>query len=540
MASYRRDVSPPAFLSLFLNVAPHLVIITWKGRPDSLTEAPTMRVTLSVTEGPHQGRQFSFSDHQTFLVGRSKRCHFQLPKDDKYFSRVHFMIEVNPPQVALTDMDSRNKTFVNGKEASRVNLKNGDEIRAGRTVIQVAVAPTPAPPVPPPPPVAAPKATRPTVPVVPTAAINPIAPIVPTVPFPPIVPAAPAQPIAPVASPLPPPLPVTMEKPPSVVVLIPEWFNGPSQMIQLGPGCCPTCGLPLPEGPEKICPHCIATSAKMTQTIPGYRIVRELGRGSMGIVSLALREADGKAYAMKTIIPSVSANQAVIDRFLREAHILRQLQHPYIVGLRDEGEIDGMLYFAMDYVHGTDASRLLKREGPLDIKRALRLVCPMLEALGHAHERKFVHRDVKPSNLLVSEGTGPEVVRLADFGLARVYQASEMSGLTFNGDIGGTVAFMPPEQITEYRDAKPPADQYAAAASLYNLLTNKYVYDLPEGDFPKQLRLILNEDTVPILKRRRDIPKAMSGAIHRALAREPEDRFPTAIAFREALRPFER
>ena len=262
----------------------------------------------------------------------------------------------------------------------------------------------------------------------------------------------------------------------------------------------------------------------MAQTIPGYRIVRELGRGSMGIVALALREADGRAYALKTIIPSVAANHAVIDRFLREAHILRQLQHPNIVGLRDEGEIDGMLYFAMDYVPGTDASRLLRRDGPLEVKRALRLVCPMLEALAHAHTRKFVHRDVKPSNLLVAEGSGTEVVRLADFGLARVYQASEMSGLTFNGDIGGTVAFMPPEQITEYRDAKPPADQYAAAASLLQpALTNKYVYDLPDSDFPKQLRLILNEDPVPILKRRKDIPKAMAAAIHRALAREPEE-----------------
>ena len=77
-----------------------------------------MRVTLFVSEGPHQGKKFSFSDHQTFLVGRSKRCHFQLPKDDKYFSRVHFMIEVNPPFVALTDMNSRNKTYVNGQAAS--------------------------------------------------------------------------------------------------------------------------------------------------------------------------------------------------------------------------------------------------------------------------------------------------------------------------------------------------------------------------------------------------------------------------------------
>jgi serine/threonine-protein kinase len=471
-----------------------------------------MRVTLVVTEGPHQGKQFSFSDHQTFLVGRSKRCHFQLPKDDKYFSRVHFMIEVNPPHVALTDMNSRNKTFVNGKEIGQVQLRDGDVIRAGRTVIRVAVAgaaaslPPPAPVLPPPapPPQVTTVAATPKVPGAGTAATAPL-----------------PEPKA------------------SVVSLLPDWFNGPSQILKPRKGTCPTCAAPLPAGGEPLCPACRDAAAKMPQPIPGYRIVRELGRGSMGIVSLALREADGAAYALKTIIPSVAANHATLERFLREAHILRQLQHPNIVGLRDEGEVAGVLYFAMDYVHGTDASRLLKRDGPMDVRRALRLVCPMLEALAHAHARQFVHRDVKPSNLLVAEVDGKEVVRLADFGLARVYQASEMSGLTFNGDIGGTVAYMPPEQITEYRDAKPAADQYSAAASLYNLLTGKYVYDLPDGDFQKQLLLILNEEPVPILKRRKDVPKALAEAIHRGLAREPQDRFPGVKVFRESLRTFE-
>ena len=447
-----------------------------------------MRVTLSVTEGPHQGKQFSFSDHQTFLVGRSKRCHFQLSKDDKYFSRVHFMIEVNPPHVALTDMNSRNKTYVNGKEIRQVELKTGDTIKAGRTVIQVAVAKTTmAPPLP-----------------------------------------VPTEPIV-----TPPP----DSTPP--VTLLPEWFNGPSQILLKAPGSCAACDKPCPPSAEKLCPACRDAAAKLAQPIPGYRIVKELGRGSMGIVSLALREADGVAYALKTIIPSVAANYATLERFLREARILRQLKHPNIVGLCDEGEVGGTLFFAMDYVAGTDAARVLRRDGPLDVKRALRLICPMLEALAHAHARQFVHRDVKPSNLLVAETPGKEMVRLADFGLARVYQASEMSGLTFNGDIGGTIAFMPPEQITEYRDAKPPADQYASAASLYNLLTGRYIYDLPEGDFQKQLLLILQEAPIPIQKRRKDMPKGVAEAIHRALAREPDDRFPDVSAFREALRPFE-
>src|SRR5262249_57218207 len=94
----------------------------------------------------HEGKSFAFTDQQPSLVGGSKRCHFQLPKDDKYFPRVPFMIEVNPPHIALTDMNSRNKTFVNGKEIRQVQLKDGDLIKAGRTVIQVAVIRTPSRP----------------------------------------------------------------------------------------------------------------------------------------------------------------------------------------------------------------------------------------------------------------------------------------------------------------------------------------------------------------------------------------------------------
>src|SRR5262245_43214841 len=165
-----------------------------------------MRVCLTVTEGPHQGKQFSFSDHQTFLVGRSKRCHFQLPKDDKYFSRVHFMIEVNPPHIALTDMNSRNKTFVNGKEIRQVQLKDGDLIKAGRTVIQVAVIenavppapPLPAPPPPPPaPPVVAAPPARPAPPPIPPPVVAPPARPAPPVAAPPVPPRpAPAAPVA--------------------------------------------------------------------------------------------------------------------------------------------------------------------------------------------------------------------------------------------------------------------------------------------------------------------------------------------------------
>jgi serine/threonine-protein kinase len=199
------------------------------------------------------------------------------------------------------------------------------------------------------------------------------------------------------------------------------------------------------------------------------------------------------------------------------------------------GETDGLFFFVMDCVPGTDAAQLLRRHGPLEAGRAVGLICQLLQALEYAHARRFVHRDIKPANLLVTEVAGREHTRLADFGLARVYQASQLSGLTLTGDVGGTPAFLAPEQITNYRDVLPSADQYAAAATLYNLLTGRYVHDLPAHP-ALRLRMILEEDVVPIRSRRPDVPDALAAVIHRALDREPGRRFRDVKALRKALR----
>jgi serine/threonine-protein kinase len=242
---------------------------------------------------------------------------------------------------------------------------------------------------------------------------------------------------------------------------------------------------------------------------------------------------------VKTIKPAVAGTSKQIDRFLREADILRALRHPNIVAFREMGDAAGTLYFAMDYVPGRNAGEILQAEGPMGVSRAVRLMCPVLEALDFAHSQGFVHRDVKPANVLVTDEGGTETTKLADFGLARLYHSSHLSGLTLTGEVGGTLAFMAPEQITNFREAKPAADQYAAAATLYNLLTGCDVYDFPKKR-EQAFLMILEREPVAIRKRRRELPLDLARIIHRAFKKDPEKRFANAKAMRMALLKFGR
>ncbi len=421
-----------------------------------------LQVTLTVTGGPHAGRAFHFEEHDSFLVGREKDAHFRLPRKDEYLSRHHFLVELNPPACRLIDLESTNGTYLNGRRVELAELRDGDQIRAGTTVLSIAVTEV--------------------------------------------------EDVGKTAGPGPEPLPAVAPEP-ARARAVPAAAAGPAR------GTCRACTAPV-DGPghdeSHLCGECRELADRRPQPIDGYRIVRELGQGGMGVVYLALRREDGTPVALKTILPAMAASQVQVARFLREARILCSLDHPRIVAFRDMGEVGGRLYFAMDYVRGTDAAKLLEHGGgPLPTPRAVGLVLPMLDALEYAHSRDLVHRDVKPSNLLVIPDEGRDLVKLADFGLARTYRASRLSGLTLPGEIGGTLAYVAPEQITRFRESEPAVDQYAAAATLYHLLTGRVLYDF-EGPLPRRIVKILQEDPVPIQARRADLSPGLCTVIQRA------------------------
>ena len=232
--------------------------------------------------------------------------------------------------------------------------------------------------------------------------------------------------------------------------------------------------------------------------------------------------------ACKLIRPELAVNREMCERFRRETNHLRNLSHRHIVGFRDAGETHGLLYLVMDYVEGYNLAELLKLQGPFAVGRAVRLMCQVLEALREAHNNGVVHRDVKPSNILVQTRSKGEEIRLADFGMAKAYLSADANTkLTLTGAIGGTLPFAAPEMVTDFRRAGPLADQYGAAATLYHLLSGCPLHDT--NNAVVLLDMICSRDPVP-LGARPEFPAALCEAVHRALRRERWLRSPPLAA----------
>lgn len=551
-----------------------------------------MKVKLTVIEGPHKGREFAFEEHSSFIAGRSKKAQFRLPKVDQYFSRSHFLVELNPPLCRLLDLESRNGTHVNGERIQSVELKSGDTIEAGETIIRVTIektgkedddffegagsnwanlvadsdpkelvesnwenlaAPSPellksdwsqlGPN----------EATKSAVEAKSESdwevLINP-AEETGTAPKQAVRPRLPEKETPKDLSPF---RQTLVEKPgyPAGWIETGDFPSASNDIRKTRMEKTPLSGksspahkaaaksLELPAEIARLLPEDYRQRIdRNPQRLPGYLVVDELGRGGMGLVYRAISIADKSIVAIKTVLPAARVSESDFKKFHREASILSKLDHPNIVRFREVGEVDGVVFFAMDFVDGIDGAQWLKKiPSPTPIGRAIGLINQLLDALAFAHELGYIHRDIKPSNLLIRTTKGEDHVHLTDFGLARTYQSSRFSGLTMTGSVGGTTPYMPPEQITAFREATPAADQYAAAATLYHLLTRANVYEFPK-EVAKQLLMILSDDPIPILDRRKDIPRPLAAVIHKALQREPEDRFANVSEFQEALAPF--
>ena len=286
-----------------------------------------------------------------------------------------------------------------------------------------------------------------------------------------------------------------------------------------------------------ICEECRDELKRRPQPVPGYEMIKVLGRGGMGCVMLARSEKTGQSVAIKTLLPEVAVATQSLRRFMREIEVAAALDHPNIVRFVESGTHNGAVYLVTEYVDGPDAARLADAQGGrLPYQQAIDVIAQSLDALAYAHARGYIHRDIKESNILIAGSSPNFTAKLTDFGLAKSFTQSGMSGITMAGDMAGTFAYMPPEQIRDFRNVRPTSDIYAVGMTAYSLLAGDVALDMgPANDMAGTVRAIFEGQIIPLRQRVPNVPERVAEVIERSLAKHPAQRWQSAAAMRTAL-----
>jgi Protein kinase domain/TPM domain len=267
------------------------------------------------------------------------------------------------------------------------------------------------------------------------------------------------------------------------------------------------------------------------EVFAGYTIIRRLGSGGMGHVYLAQHPRLPRRDALKVLPAELTANDEFRQRFNREADLAASLYNEHIVGIHDRGEYEGQLWISMDYVEGTDAAKLLRSRYPSGMPKAdvIEIISAVADALDYAHSRGLLHRDVKPANILLTDASPRRRILLADFGIAR--ELGDISGLTATNMLVGTTAYCAPEQL-QGSDLDGRADQYALGCTAFDLLAGSapFQHSNPAVVITQHLSA-----PPPHISERRPELANLDGPIAKALAKKPDDRYPTCADFAAAL-----
>ncbi|RKH12467.1 serine/threonine protein kinase [Corallococcus sp. CA053C] len=295
---------------------------------------------------------------------------------------------------------------------------------------------------------------------------------------------------------------------------------------------CPHCG--STEGQDHLC---AAQSLQLLgQVLDGrYKIESVLGQGGMGMVFRATQTSVQRPVAVKTLNPSLAAAPQFFERFRREAEIASRLRHPNVITIFDFGRAaDGTCYYVMELLKGESLKELVKREGPMTLRRAVNIMEQATLGLAHAHEEGCVHRDLKPHNIMVQALDGKDFVKVLDFGLVKALEQDEEEQLTSTGQVLGTPQYMPPEQAGgESVDQR--SDLYSMAGVLYFCLTGSSPYGA--NTVRKALTASLTQPVPPVNSKRQGapVPPELDAFFAKALSAEKEDRYQNAQEFIDAL-----
>ncbi|MFP4122553.1 protein kinase domain-containing protein [Coleofasciculus sp.] len=430
------------------------------------------KVILTVITGSLKGENFEFSDRTTCILGRAKDCHPRLPNDryHKTISRYHCLLDINPPDIRIRDFGSLHGTYVNGKI---IGKRHRHQTPTEGARIQF-----------------------------------------------PEYDLKDGDEIK---------LRNTILR-----VKIEGENNGDLESSRS-----PRSGIHLTTlGCDSYLPK-----------IRGYTTLKRLGQGGLGTVYLAHHDQTGELVALKIMRSHHRRSSDAIRQFLLEVEQTKALQHPNIVRLRELGYDKDSFFFTMDYCNGGSVLDLMQqRGGKLSVNEAMSITLQVLDGLDYAHSiqspditlaknnntqvQGLVHRDLKPGNIFLANLGLGRLAKVADYGLAKAFDLAGLSGLSRSGQYAGSPAFMPRQQVLDFKYAKPDVDVWAIAACLYYILTGRLPRNFGNQD---PFWVVLQTQPVPIRERDALIPKGLAEVIDLALTDNPQIYFKSAAAFKRAL-----
>jgi len=481
---------------------------------------PEQVLRIEVKKGPMEGRVFNFEGHDVFLFGRDENhCH-AYSNDDPYVSRHHFLIELNSPLARLHDLGSRNGTFVNGgrvggnarkapsekggkerwAEENISDLNDRDVIMAGQSVFQI---------------------------------IREERKITETMTFdqyPPEAEEPPSQNMnRQTIVELPPEAKQalagrqTITETESLLKKAPAGDAGRATMVENGNGSF-----------QEILDRAGQTKKDEVPIIDGYQLKEKIASGRFGDTYTAVRNIDESIVTIKFLHSSLPVKQADRDEFRNEVSGITRIRHRNITQCFGSGCIGNYFYFVSEFCDsGTLHELFRKRRESVKLKHVVRALYLLLDAMGLAHEKGLVHRDLQPSNILVAKRSEQWLPKLANFGVTKAFEKGPYAGLSISETDRSEMRFIPREQITDYRSMNPASDVFSLAACFYYMITGKP--PRPEDNSTDPLSAILSTEITPIHHRVPRLHSGVAAVIDKALLDDCNQRFANGREMQLAL-----